>query len=565
MTTISPATAFMRTVTRARDATATANWEAAARLWAEVVVVNPVDGAWWEHLAIAREHLDDIQGALAAWEEVFRLRAGYPSRTAVRIARCHVRLGSSARALEWIERAMGLGYHDLEALRDEEAFADLHQDDAFRDVAGIVDDIDDRDERWRRDVRFAAREITRRAFDPFAIHPEADFRAAVERMVEQVPALTDHQVILELARLVGRLNDGHARVRPPDNREDLQRAVPLSFFLFAEGLFIVAAAPGHEALCGAEVLRVGEHEVIDVLDACQPFIPRDNANDQWFRNSLPNWLVQTSALHALGLSPSPDGLSLTVRDPAGNVRDLFVPADDAWPAHRLWQALPFPDGWRAFHETLSAPVPLYLRNVALPFWFEYLADERLVYVQFNAVRDMEGESMEAFGQRLYDFVAQHEVERLVIDMRWNGGGNTLREWPLLRQVIADRKTNQRGSLFVIIGRGTFSAAQNGVNFLATHSRATFVGEPTGSSPSFIGETRHFTLPYSGVVMNVSDLHWVGTWPDDHRIWIPPTLYAPPTFAAFRENRDPALEAILSLRERLPALAWGAAAYQYSSR
>jgi hypothetical protein len=122
--------------------------------------------------------------------------------------------------------------------------------------------------------------------------------------------------------------------------------------------------------------------------------------------------------------------------------------------------------------------------------------------------------------------------------------------PLLHRLIGS-KVNLRGRLFVIIGRATFSAAQNLASYLDRHTEAIFVGEPTGSSPSFIGETVEFTLPYSKVRANVSDLFWQSTWPMDYRIWIAPTLYCPPTFAAFRANRDPALEAILSYNEHLP--------------
>jgi hypothetical protein len=41
------------------------------------------------------------------------------------------------------------------------------------------------------------------------------------------------------------------------------------------------------------------------------------------------------------------------------------------------------------------------------------------------------------------------------------------------------------------------------------------------------------------------------WPWATVIWTVPTLNAPPTFAAFQQNRDPALEAILACREHLP--------------
>jgi hypothetical protein len=62
----------------------------------------------------------------------------------------------------------------------------------------------------------------------------------------------------------------------------------------------------------------------------------------------------------------------------------------------------------------------------------------------------------------------------------------------------------------------------------------------------------FTLPYSGVQVNVSDRFWQSSWPIDRRVWIAPTLYAPPTFESYRQNRDPAMEAIQAYRAARPA-------------
>ena len=63
----------------------------------------------------------------------------------------------------------------------------------------------------------------------------------------------------------------------------------------------------------------------------------------------------------------------------------------------------------------------------------------------------------------------------------------------------------------------------------------------------LGEEDPFTLPYSKLEANVSNLEWQSSYPQDNRIWIAPQIYAPPTFAAYRANRDPALEAILNYR------------------
>ena len=76
--------------------------------------------------------------------------------------------------------------------------------------------------------------------------------------------------------------------------------------------------------------------------------------------------------------------------------------------------------------------------------------------------------------------------------------------------------NRRGALFVIIGRLTFSAAQNTVTAIDRETSAIFVGEPTGSRPNFIGESIYFELPYSKVRANAADLFWQTSWPWDHR-------------------------------------------------
>jgi tetratricopeptide (TPR) repeat protein len=182
---------------------------------------------------------------------------------------------------------------------------------------------------------------------------------------------------------------------------------------------------------------------------------------------------------------------------------------------------------------------------------EYLAADDLVYFQFNAVADHPAEPFAAFCDRLFGFIAERRPGRLVIDLRWNGGGNTFLAQALLHHLIRCPEISRRGALFVIIGRLTFSAAQNTATAIGRETEPIFVGEPTGSRPNFNGERIPFELPYSKLVANVGDLFWQTSWPEDHRTWIAPDIYAPPTFEAFRRNADPAMDAIQALREHLP--------------
>jgi len=96
-----------------------------------------------------------------------------------------------------------------------------------------------------------------------------------------------------------------------------------------------------------------------------------------------------------------------------------------------------------------------------------------------------------------------------------------------------------------------SAAGDWAEAAELWNQVTFVGEPTGSRPNFTGETISFELPYSKLRANAGDLFWQTSWPEDYRTWIAPDIYAPPTFEAFRRSDDPAMDAILALREHLP--------------
>jgi hypothetical protein len=337
--------------------------------------------------------------------------------------------------------------------------------------------------------------------------------------------------------------------------QEQQPALPVRFYLFEEGMFITAAAGQYRELLGAELLKIGGTAVSDALAAIDPLLSRDNS--QQVRRLSPEVLRWAPLLQAIGVISDPGEAELTVRFPDGRTGQVTVtaagPGPHDYPNVGAWPGLtgPRPAGWVSLCDTVDGPLPLYLRNCDLLYWSEYLPADGLVYFQFNSVADQPPETFTAFCERLFAFIGSHPVSKLVLDVRWNGGGNTFLTPQLLHHLIRSPATSRLGGLYVIIGRATFSAAQNTATAIERETNAIFVGEPTGSCPNFIGETIPFELPYSKAMANVADLYWQTSWPNDHRPWIAPELYAPPTFAAYRENRDPAMEAILACHQSLP--------------
>jgi hypothetical protein len=315
--------------------------------------------------------------------------------------------------------------------------------------------------------------------------------------------------------------------------------------MFEEGLFIVAADSTHRELLGARVLRFDDSTVEEIMAGVAQVQSRDN--DHWLKEIGPHKMRGPGLLHALGLTMKPDRYDLSVRLSSGTTRAVTLVQQPG--LGRIWNGIP--DSWIAFNGTPDQGLPLYRQQPTAHFRFETLADKNVIYAQINRVRDESGETFAAFCQRLFSAVDQAGSVKLIIDMRHNKGGNTNLAAPLLAGIAQRPALNQRGHLFVVTGRRTFSAAQNLATMIEARTKAIFAGEPTGSSPNFVGEENNFRLPYSGVEMSISNIRWVYASPFDRRSWIAPEIYAPPSFAAYAANVDPVLQAILQFVDATP--------------
>ncbi len=539
-----PTQTFAETLALAEAKMQAEQWAEAAALWEQVVKANPVNGRFWERMGTAYYNAKDYRKSIAAYEKQIELGAGQPANAAYNIACNYALLGEKELAIKWLEKALAMKFPSLQHAQTDTDLQSLHGDVRFQKLVGLIDTKGmTRDEGWRTDLQFLVREIKRRGWNLFPrIGTEPEFDAQVRKIHDGIPKLSDAQIAIEMMRLMRKVGDGHSGLLGPTTaRAEWAETVPVLFYLFEEGLFIVAADPKHKDLLGAQVMKFGGRTVNEIVETLHAASSEDNKI--WIMQIAPYRMRHLPLLHAAGAIPHPDKVELVLRGMDSKERTVVLTTDTTQP--NIWNVKPNPPSWVNLSQSLGTPVPLYLKNAATPYWFEYLPDNKTVYLQFNSVRNDQKESLAVFSERLFKFINEKDVEKLVVDMRWNNGGNTLLLRPLLQGLIKNEKINRRGKLFIIIGRRTYSAAQNAATYFDRDTNAIFVGEPTGSSPNFVGEEDPFVLPYSKILANVSHLYWQSSYPQDQRTWIAPQIYVPPTFAAYRRNGDAALEAILS--------------------
>ena len=71
---------------------------------------------------------------------------------------------------------------------------------------------------------------------------------------------------------------------------------------------------------------------------------------------------------------------------------------------------------------LPAGTPLWLTRMATPLWWSYLPESRTLYIQYNEVPP----GIDALAGEILARAKAGDVDRVVIDLRHNGGGDIRR-------------------------------------------------------------------------------------------------------------------------------------------
>ena len=510
------------------------DWPKTVEAYEQVLRSNPNNGQHWHNYGYALHALKRYDQAIQAAQKSIDL--GYQPATGMyNIACADALMGKKEEALTWLEKSVNAGFIQDETLRTDSDLESLRGEPRFKALLGAPPEGLSREERWCHDLDYMVRRMERVHFNLYAKVPREKLQAAVNNLKSRVGSLTDSEIEVGIQRILAMVGDGHTslRGRGQNQNVDVSR-YPVSLFLYKEGLYVRGALPAYAEIVGAKVERIGKLSSEEALAAVEPLCSRDNA--MGVKLASPGYLTNPSVLSFLKLTDDVSRVPVVLKKPNGEQVTIELKPISWNPSlakDYVWA-----------NAGAKAPKPLSFMKNGDKFWFEHLPDKKLVYFQYNQVGDKPNETLEKFCGRLFAFINEHAVDYLVIDMRNNGGGNNFLNRPLVHGLIRCDRVNQPGHLFVLVGRRTFSAAMNGAVDIERNAHALFVGEPTGSSPNFVGETTILVLPCSGVRLSCSSLYWQSSTAMDRRTWIAPDLIAEPSIEAFAQNRDPGLEAII---------------------
>ncbi len=400
---------------------------------------------------------------------------------------------------------------------------------------------------WQADLDQMTAAIREIHFKPFHVVSEEDFDASVAALRDDIPSLSDSEIILRLVQIVASLKDGHSRLHiprlypelalrselghggtPPPHVNELRfRQLPVRFELFSDGLFVVGAAPEHAHLVGHRVTLFDDTATDDAIATVRSVSFFEN--DSRARLMAPDRLALPDILHFLGVSDSGDEVSLTTVDSGGREVRTTLSALNGEE--------------QAFVDGAPAPEPMWRSRQDEYRWYRILDDDDAIYVQINQFEESPVTPYGDFVAETIEAAREAGVSRYVVDLRHNSGGIGAWVTPFVTGLTRS-EFNEYGRLFILASRETFSAAQHFLHRFEEYSYAAFVGEQSGAQPSHFGDPRRIVLENSGLTLRVSTIYWHSWLANDFREAINPHIPVPWSSSDFFSGADPVLRAAL---------------------
>ena len=375
-------------------------------------------------------------------------------------------------------------------------------------------------EQWHQDLGFLARELPNRHVNAFHFISREQFQAEVTELDGKLDRLNSDEVYVGMDHIVNSIGDGHTYIQVPEDNANF----PIDIQRFGDEYRVVVAARGNEKVLGTRVTKIGDVPIARAHELLLALTPADET--QVLRDSrVLGFLTTGIFLHGVGIIPDRNVARYTLADNQGNEFDVDIHA--IAPAEK-------PNWLYAFQER-----PLFRQRPEESFWYSYLTDSHTLYCSFRGYKDLGKHT-----KGLFDLIRQQHPDRLIIDMRQNGGGDYNEGIKYLVHPVRDLPDiNRKGHLFVLIGPNTFSAAMSNAAHFRYQTNAILVGEPIGEKPNSYQEAREMKLPNSRWTVRYSVKFYKFVEGGDNLI--SPDQDIRTSWDDYRSGRDPVLAWALS--------------------
>ena len=377
------------------------------------------------------------------------------------------------------------------------------------------------------DIQYFKKELPRRHKNLFSIITKEEFNSRTDQLIDQVDKLGNKQVFVELNKIIACVGDAHTSINYWDGY-----SYPLQFYVLDGKVYVVNAGKDYKDMLFSQVLKINGVAIDEVLEQLKSLISHEN--ESWVSAMLPNYLQSPVYMFGLGILQNETETAFTVQKD-GKDQEITV------------STLEYGEST----EYVNAKEKDILLGIYNKYYaYEYLSDNKALYFEYNACADMEDLSFADFNNEMMNRVEKEEVEKIIIDLRSNSGGNSEILNPFTKRLKSYLEEKPETKIYTLVGRNTFSSGMFAIYRIKEAApEAVSVGEPTGGALDCYGEVKTMELPNSQLPISYSTKYFEFTkdfrYKNDGVGTFLPDITIQPTIEDYRNGRDAVLNYVLA--------------------
>lgn len=351
---------------------------------------------------------------------------------------------------------------------------------------------------WTTDIEFLKTELPAKHKDFFFKQDKLTFENGLDEIKSQQSELSDFEIAIKLQQLIATFGDSHTGI---DWANYIQKTkiLPIKAMWFKDGIYIIKTTKKNKGILGKKIKGINGTDVSVIVDKLSALFTKDN--EAIIRKNIPELLVKIQLLVYFNIIKD-DKIEFEIETEQGKTENQLVEVEPMEKENTL---------------TLNLKsIPNYLQNERKYFWSKYIKESGIYYIQYNKCLSKEVElkygnpenaenlpSFVEFENEIFSTIENKKINKFIFDMRSNGGGSSSQGTALVEKLSKIENINQKGKLYVIIGRRTFSSAIINTLDFKNNTNAIIVGEETSGKPNHYGDVRSFTLPNSKLKVSYS--------------------------------------------------------------
>ena len=374
------------------------------------------------------------------------------------------------------------------------------------------------------------------------------FLEEVNLLILSIPTRSDKEIIISLQKIAALLHDAHTVV---DTSTDSFLGIFAGPLHTQTGMVygILMARKEYESLLMSRLDGINGVPIEEIMERLRPLVSYDCEIHYQDRACSYSYLSDPDVLRYIGVMGPEDMAVLSLTGLDGKAYEYTVRASST----KTWD-------WNDYVEYVSgtgndsSDMGIYTCGASNfiiygteKYWYETLADGKAVYIRLNSCPS--DEKTISFFEEAFSSVDPAELEKVIIDFRFNSGGDASLGGGFGKLLTLIKATD--ADVYVLIN-GTSMSAWTAIPALLKRyaPKVTLVGAPSGQGVrcfSYMSLNNSDALPNSGLLIYCYQMY-SDSWPGYDEPTLMPDVEIEQTFEDYQNGIDSVLKYVLGQTE-----------------